>query len=75
MPDQASEGAKAVVNDLGGAVDGSGASTSPAEEVVAEIRRLHGRQYYDSVATTQGGESIVKTATDSFGTIDILVNS
>lgn len=62
----ASEGAKVVVNDLGGAVDGSGASTSPAEEAVAN---------YDSVATMQGGESIVKTATDSFGRIDILVNN
>lgn len=73
----ASEGAKVVVNDLGGAVDGSGASTSPAEEVVAEIRRLGGEAVanYDSVATMQGGESIVKTATDSFGRIDILVSN
>lgn len=73
----ASEGAKVVVNDLGGAVDGSGASTSPADEVVAEIMRFGGEAVanYDSVATMQGGESLVRTAVDSFGRIDILVNN
>jgi NAD(P)-dependent dehydrogenase (short-subunit alcohol dehydrogenase family) len=73
----ASEGAKVVVNDLGGAVDGSGASTSPAEDVVAEITKLGGEAVanYDSVATKEGGDNIVKTAIDSFGKIDILVNN
>jgi NAD(P)-dependent dehydrogenase (short-subunit alcohol dehydrogenase family) len=73
----ASEGAKVVVNDLGGAVDGSGASTSPAEEVVAEIKKLGGEAVanYDSVATQQGGQSIIKTALDTFGKVDILVNN
>jgi NAD(P)-dependent dehydrogenase (short-subunit alcohol dehydrogenase family) len=73
----ASEGAKVVVNDLGGAVDGSGASTSPAEEVVAEIKKLGGEAVanYDSVATEQGGQNIIKTAIDTFGKVDILVNN
>ncbi len=73
----ASEGAKVVVNDLGGAVDGSGAARSPADEVVAEIKKLGGEAVanYDSVATMQGGENIVKTAIDNFGKVDILVNN
>lgn len=73
----ASEGAKVVVNDLGGARDGTGASTSPADEVVAEIKKLGGEAVvnYDSVTTMQGGENIVKTAIDSFGKVDILVNN
>ena len=73
----ASEGAKVVVNDLGGAVDGSGASTSPAEEVVAEINKLGAEAVanYDSVATEQGGQNIIKTAVDVFGRVDILVNN
>jgi NAD(P)-dependent dehydrogenase (short-subunit alcohol dehydrogenase family) len=73
----ASEGARVVVNDLGGGVDGSGESTSPAEEVVAEIKKLGGEAAanYDSVATEQGGQNIIKTAIDTFGKVDILVNN
>jgi NAD(P)-dependent dehydrogenase (short-subunit alcohol dehydrogenase family) len=73
----ASEGAKVVVNDLGGAVDGSGASSSPADEVAAEIKKLGGEAVanYDSVASQQGGRNIIKTAIDSFGKVDILVNN
>jgi NAD(P)-dependent dehydrogenase (short-subunit alcohol dehydrogenase family) len=73
----ASEGAKVVVNDLGGGVDGSGAAASPADDVVAEIKKLGGEAAanYDSVATEQGGENIVKTAVDRFGKVDILVNN
>jgi len=73
----AAEGAKVVVNDLGGAVDGAGASTSPAEDVVIEIKKLGGEAVanYDSVATMRGGENIVKTAIDNFGRLDILVNN
>ena len=73
----ASEGAKVVVNDLGGGVDGSGASTSPAEEVVGEIKKLGGEAAanYDSVATQQGGQNIIKIAIDAFGKVDILVNN
>ena len=73
----ASEGAKIVVNDLGGARDGTGASTSPADEVVAEIKKLGGEAVanHDSVTTLQGAENIVKTAMDKFSKIDILVNN
>ena len=73
----ASEGARVVVNDLGGGPDGSGASASPADEVVAEIKKAGGEAVanHDSVSTPEGGESIVKTAVDSFGKLDILVNN
>ena len=73
----ASEGASIVVNDLGGAGDGTDASTSPADEVVAKIKKMGGEAVanYDSVDTAQGGENIVKTAVDVFGKLDILVNN
>jgi NAD(P)-dependent dehydrogenase (short-subunit alcohol dehydrogenase family) len=73
----ASEGAKVVVNDLGGAVDGSGAAKSPADEVVAEIKKMGSDAVanYDSVASWKGGENIIKTAIDAFGRLDILVNN
>lgn len=73
----ASEGAKVVVNDLGGAPDGTGASASPADDVVAEIKKMGGGAVanYDSVATWQGGENIIKAAINAFGRLDILVNN
>ena len=73
----AAEGAKIVVNDLGVAADGSGASASPADEVCQEIKKLGGEAVpnFDSVASWAGGENIVKTAIDKFGRIDILVNN
>ena len=73
----ASEGAKVVVNDLGGAGDGTGALSSVADEVVAEIKKMGGEAVanYESVITMQGGENIVKTAVDVFGRLDILVNN
>jgi len=73
----ASEGAKVVVNDLGGTADGGGTSASPADEVVAEIKKMGGEAVanYDSVTTMQGGENIIKTAVDAFGRLDILVNN
>jgi NAD(P)-dependent dehydrogenase (short-subunit alcohol dehydrogenase family) len=66
-----------VVNDLGGARDGSGGGTSAADAVVEEIRKAGGEAVanYDSVATKQGGENIVKTAVDAFGKVDILINN
>lgn len=72
----ASEGARVVVNDLGGEVDGSG-SGRVADEVVAEIRKAGGEAAanYDSVATVAGGRAIVQTAIDRFGGLDILVNN
>ncbi|MBI2957484.1 MAG: SDR family NAD(P)-dependent oxidoreductase [Chloroflexi bacterium] len=66
------EGAKVVVNDFGRETDGS----FTAEKVVEEIKQEGGAAAanHDSVATLAGGESIVKTAIDNFGRIDILVN-
>jgi NAD(P)-dependent dehydrogenase (short-subunit alcohol dehydrogenase family) len=73
----ARRGARVVVNDLGGEVDGTGASQSAADKVVTEIEEAGGEAVasYDSVATTEGGESIVQTALDAFGTVDIVVNN
>ena len=74
----AKRGAKVVVNDLGGARDGSGeGSQSPAQKVVEEIRAQGGEAVanYDTVATPEGGERIVKAALDAFGTVDILINN
>ncbi len=71
-------GAKVVVNDLGGSRDGSGdGSSSPADDVVAEIEKLGGQAVanYDNVATVAGGENIVKSALDAFGRMDILINN
>ena len=72
----AAEGAKVVVNDLGGTRDGSGESRV-ADEVVAEIIAAGGEAAanYDSVATMEGGLGIFQTAIDSFGAMDILVNN
>ena len=73
----ASEGAKIVVNDLGGTVAGTGSGTSAADKVVKEIKELGGEAAanYDSVTTITGGENIIKTAIDKFGRLDILVNN
>ena len=75
--DLGSRGAKVVVNDLGGAVDGSGSGSTPADEVVNEIISNGGEAVanYDSVATKEGGESIVQTAIDNFGTVDAVINN
>jgi len=72
-----SRGAKVVVNDLGGAADGSGSGSSMADKVVGEIKAMGGQAVanYDSVATMQGGANIVKSAMDHFGRIDILINN
>ncbi len=74
----AQRGAKVVVNDLGGARDGSGqGSASPADQVVAEIKKLGGEAVanYGNVATPEGGEGIVQTALEAFGRVDILINN
>ena len=70
----AKEGAKVVINDLGGTRDGTGASTKMADLVVNEIKAAGGQAVanYDSV---EDGDKIVKTATDAFGRIDIIVNN
>jgi NAD(P)-dependent dehydrogenase (short-subunit alcohol dehydrogenase family) len=73
----ANEGAKVVVNDLGGSVGGEGADTRPAEEVAELIRSRGGEAVanYDDVADFQGAENLVKQAVSSFGRLDVLVNN
>ncbi|HEY7053029.1 MAG TPA: SDR family oxidoreductase [Mycobacterium sp.] len=73
----AREGASVVVNDLGGARDGTGAGHSMADDVVAEIKEAGGRAVanYDSVAEGEGGENIVKSALDEFGAIHGIVSN
>ncbi|MBI4965571.1 MAG: SDR family NAD(P)-dependent oxidoreductase [Desulfomonile tiedjei] len=74
----AKRGAKVVVNDLGGARDGSGGgSASPADKVVEEIRALGGDAVatYDSVGTAEGGQAIVSKAVEAYGGVDILINN
>ena len=72
----AKEGAKVVVNDLGGDRDGTGGG-KVADEVVKEIKDLGGEASanYDTVGTVQGGQGIFQTCIDSFGAMDILVNN
>jgi NAD(P)-dependent dehydrogenase (short-subunit alcohol dehydrogenase family) len=72
----AQEGARVVVNDLGGNTDGTGTGRI-ADDVVAEIRAAGGEAVAntDSVATVAGGENIIRTALDAFGGLDILVNN
>lgn len=73
----AAHGAKVVVNDLGAHFDGSGASTSPAQEVVDLIRQQGGEAVAngESVADFQGARRIVECALDTFGKLNIVVNN
>lgn len=73
----AREGAKVVVNDLGGGSDGKGNNTKVADEVVQEIRSFGGEAVanYDSVAEYESASNIVQTALIEFGRIDIVVNN
>jgi NAD(P)-dependent dehydrogenase (short-subunit alcohol dehydrogenase family) len=73
----ASRGALVVVNDLGGAIDGSGSDKGAAERVVDEIKEAGGDAVADanSVATPEGGAAIVQSAIDAFGRVDIVVNN
>jgi len=75
--DLAKRGALIVVNDLGGSTDGVGSSEAAAQKVVDEIKAAGGEAVanYDSVATPEGGANIVKTAVDSFGRVDIIINN
>jgi NAD(P)-dependent dehydrogenase (short-subunit alcohol dehydrogenase family) len=70
-------GASVVVNDLGGAVDGTGGGHRAADVVVEAIREAGAEAVatYDSVATPEGGAAIVETALATFGRVDILVNN
>lgn len=74
----AKRGARVVVNDLGGARDGSGGgSANPADRVVAEIEALgfDAVASYDSVSTPEGGQALVNRALEAFGRIDVLINN
>ena len=73
----AREGACVVVNDLGGARDGTGAGSAMADQVVTEIKEAGGRAVanYDSVAEPEGAENIIKTAIDEFGAIHGVVSN
>ena len=73
----AAEGAKVVVNDLGGARDGSGSSDAMASKVVDEIKAAGGEAVanFDSVATPEGAAKIIGAAVSAFGRLDVLVNN
>ena len=71
----AGEGAKVIVNDIGAALDGEGTSNTPAEQVVDEIKSSGGEALpdYTDISTMEGGESVVQTAVDNYGQLDIVV--
>jgi len=73
----AEEGAKIVVNDLGGEWDGTGKASGPASDVVKEIKDAGGQAVpnFESVMDFQGAKRIIDCAIDSFGKLDILVNN
>ena len=73
----AQEGAHVIVNDHGGANDGSGGNTTPAEEVAAEVRARGGQAIAntDDVSSWSGAEQMVATAIEVFGDLDVVVNN
>jgi NAD(P)-dependent dehydrogenase (short-subunit alcohol dehydrogenase family) len=73
----AQHGARVVVNDLGGSVNGDGGGTSMADSVVREIKDAGGEAVacYDSVSTPEGGRAIVDAAMDAFGSVDALIHN
>ncbi len=73
----AAEGAKVVVNDLGGATDGSGSDATPAEQVAAEIVAAGGQAVAnaDDISTWEGAERLVQQAIDTFGDLHVLINN
>ncbi len=73
----ASEGAKVVVNDLGGALDGSGDDRSPAQQVVDEIKAAGGEAVAnaDDITDWEGGKRLIDTAIETFGDLHVLVNN
>ncbi|MFI6983055.1 SDR family oxidoreductase [Embleya sp. NPDC050154] len=73
----AAEGAKVVVNDLGGARDGTGASAGPAQAVVAEIVAAGGEAVAntDDISDFAGAEALIGQATETYGRLDVLVNN
>ena len=73
----AAEGAKVVVNDLGGAVDGSGDDRTPAQQVVDEIKEMGGEAVAnaDNITDWEGGQRLINTAVEAFGDLHVLVNN
>jgi len=73
----AAQGAKVVVNDIGGEVDGSGRSTGPAQDVVDEIVAAGGEAVVngDDISTWDGAERLINQAVDAFGRLDVLINN
>src|SRR5438105_5081926 len=73
----ASEGAKVVVNDLGGAMDGTGDDRTPAQQVVDEIKAMGGEAVAnaDNVADWEGGKRLIDAALEAFGDLHVLVNN
>lgn len=73
----ASHGAKVVVNDLGGATDGTGTDASPAEEVVEQIKAMGGEAVVNGANVADFGEAkaMIQQAIDTFGGVDILINN
>ena len=73
----AHHGAKVVVNDLGGSMDGEGADASPAQQVVDEVKALGGEAVAnaDDISDWDGAERLINTALDSFGRLDVLINN
>ena len=73
----AAEGAKVVVNDLGGSRDGTGGDAGPAQQVVDEITAAGGEAVANTgdISSWDGGETIVRQAVEAFGGLDVVVNN
>jgi len=73
----AARGAKVVVNDLGGTLNGAGGDSAAADKVVAEIKAAGGEAIpnYDNIASPEGGRSLIEAAVKAYGRIDVLINN
>ena len=73
----ARHGARVVVNDLGGSVDGTGTDKSPAQQVVEEIKAMGGEAVVngDDVSSWNGAKNMIDQAVETFGTLDVVVNN
>src|SRR3954463_4753557 len=73
----AAHGAKVVVNDVGGSVDGTGGDLSPAQQVVEEIKGMGGEAIAngDSVSSWEGAQRLINTAIETFGDLHVVVNN
>lgn len=73
----AAEGAKVVVNDLGGAADGTGGDMTPAQQVAEEIKAMGGEAVVngDNVADWEGAQRLINQAVETFGDLHVLVNN